>query len=491
MAGIGFKLQKILVDEIYLSAFKGFFFALVITSGPWLIMVLSLAILSIYSSFILEAEDKLLFNILLVHISVLTIIVTGTFQLFFTRIFSDKMYTKEREELSNIIATNLILTTVILVLLVSPFLIIEKTFPENIAYPVRMLSFYLVITFNIIWVLMNYISASDEFLGFVKHYIIGSSISVGLSGVLGYSSGLNGFIFGFYVGQGYIATILLYQNIKVFGIPNKLILSVIKKYPQYHILIVSGFFMYFGMWIDKFIYWYGSSGHQLTPILHYHADYNSIFFVAFLFMTPIMAIFFITMETSFYKIYYLYHEKYVYTETLERLKECCNEIRSTVINSLKYIVQVQGIVVVLSILFSQNILIFFKMPVDQQLLFSVILIGVFFHMLTLIICILLYYLDLKKETMLIYLTFLGLNGVLTMIFTKISNDITGWGYVITSIVTFVLSSYKLKISLESLNYIVFTKQKVPEQEEIKDIFIPATECYGRYYIKNGRRVLQK
>jgi uncharacterized membrane protein len=83
-----------------------------------------------------------------------------------------------------------------------------------------------------------------------------------------------------------------------------------------------------------------------------------------------------------------------------------------------------------------------------------------------------------------------MNGVLTVLFMQISDDITGWGYMITSILVFALSSYKLKVSLDSLNYLVFTNQKVPEQEESKDIFIPTTERYGRYYIKNGKRVLE-
>ena len=488
MAGIGFKLQKLLVEEIYLSALKGFFYALVITSGPWLIMVISLAFLSILFSFILCPQDQLVFNLLLVHISVLTIIITGTFQLFFTRIFSDKLYTKEREELPNVIMTNLLITMALLLILVFPFFLIKTTFPQNVTFFVKMLSFCLVFALNIIWVLMNYISTSDEFLNFITHYIAGSLISVTLGGLLGFLSGFSGFFFGFFTGQAYIATVLFYQTVKVFGFPTKILFSALYRFPQYRILLVSGFLLYIGMWIDKFIYWYGPSGQRLTPVFYYHSVYNEIFFAAFLLMTPIMAIFFITMETSFYKSYYAYHEKHIYTETLERLKESCNKVKKTVKSSLIYIIQIQGMVVVLGVLYSKNILAFLNIPVSHYPLFNVILIGVFFHMLMLITCILLYYLDLKFETMIIYFTFFCLNGILTLMFMHASEGHSGLGYMIFSIIVFVLSLWKLKVSLDNLNYLTFTRQKISEREDSEDIFISTTGCYGRYYMRNGKNI---
>ena len=489
MAGIGFKLQKLLLEEIYLSAFKGFFYALVITSGPWLIMVISLAILSIYFSFILNPQDHLLFNLLLVHISVLTVVTTGTFQLFFTRIFSDKVYSKKREELSNVIMTNLIVTMAVLMILVTPFIFFATPFPQNVAFSVKMLSFCLLFTLNIIWVLMNYVSASDVFIIFIKHYIIGSIITIVLGGLLGYFSEFSGFFFGFFIGQAYIASALFYLTIKVFGIPSKIYISAIYEYVHYRILIVSGFFMYMGMWIDKFIYWYGPSGNHLTPVLYYHPVYNEIFFAAFLLMTPVMAIFFIAVETSFYKSYYTYHEKHVYTATLEKLKESSYVVKNTVINSLMYIIRIQGLIVLLGLLFSKDILIFLNMPANQYILFNVILIGVFFHMLILITCILLFYLDLRTETMTIYVLFFCLNGSLTLIFMHIGGGYSGFGYMISSIVVCAYSLWKLKDSLNKLNYLTYTRQKIPEQENPEDIYIPSTGCYGRYYMRNGKKIL--
>ncbi len=489
MAGIGFKLQKMLVEDMYLSTFKGYFYALIITSGPWLIMVISLSVLSLFSSFLLSDENLLLFNTLFVHICVLALITAGTFQLFFTRVFSDKMYSGNRKELPNVIMTNLILSIVVLTIVILPFFIYHATFPPKTTIAVKLLTFLLIITVDIIWVLLNYTSASDDFMGFIKHYLAGCISSLILSALLGYYLGFNGFLLGFFIGQAYISIYLIFQTIKVFGLADKFDLSIVLKYPQYRVLILSGFFLYFGMWIDKFISWYGSFGKSFTPILYYNLGYNSIFYVAFLFTTPIMAIFLISMETSFYKKYYLYNRKLLYSGTLEHLKECCEDIKKTVKESLINIIRIQGMIIILGILFSKDILMVFKISESLQPLFSIVLVGVFFHMLTLIVCILLFYFDLKYETMIIYLAFFVLNGVSTFVFMKFGEKYTGMGYLVSSIMVFGYSVWRLQYNLNFMNFLSLTRHKMDEVKIVDDIFIPSTSCYGRYYIKNGEKLL--
>lgn len=489
MAGIGFKLQKLLAEEVYLSTFKGFFYALIITSGPWLIMVTTLSILSIYSTLILSSEDKLLFSLFIVHVSVVTIIITGTFQLFFIRIFSDRIYTKEREELPNVIMTNLMITTSLTIALSSPIFFIESAFPENVAFQEKIALFGLLIAFNIIWVLMNYLTASDNLISYVKHYCIGSLLGIILAGAQGYISGFSGFLWGFYTGQAYIATVLFYLIVKVYGLPHKISLTMIYKHHQYLILIISGFLLYSGMWIDKFIYWYGPSGQQFTSIFFYHSAYNDVFFIAYLLSTPIMAIFLISMETSFYRSYYTYHERSVYTAPLDGLNRSSEDVLKTVKQSLLNIIKAQGLIVVLGILFSKHLLALLNLPTNLYFAFSVALIGVFFHVLSLIICVVLYYIDLKNENLKIYTLFFILNGILSFIFMRFGNDISGFGYMIASIIVFCMALKELNYSLNNLNYFSFTKQQVPEQKNTSNIYNPSTGGYGRYYIRNGEKVL--
>lgn len=483
MAGIGFKLQKLLVEDMYLSLFQGFFYSMVITSGPWLIMVISLAFLSVLSTFLLNSADYTLFNILLVHIFSFTIIITGTVQLFFTRIFADKMYTKERAELPVVIISNLFFALCVTTLLITPFV-----FLLEIDFNIKIIVFSFFLTMTITWVLMNYISASEDFLGFIKYYIIGSIAGVLLGTVLGYSLNFVGFFLGFFLGQAYIAMILVVQTLKIFGFPKRIDFGYFQSFKNIHILIISGFCLYAGMWVDKFIYWYGPSGEAFSPLLYFHPSYDYIFYLAYLCTTPIMAIFFITMETSFYKRHYAYNKAMTNKATLEQLRKLRDDIIVCIKEQLANIIRIQGFLIVLCILFSPHILSFFNIDPSLTQRFIVILIGAFFHMLFLIVCVILLYFDLRKETMTIYATFLGLNCVGTLIFRQLPEAFTGFGYSSAAVVVFVFALWHLKTSLAKINYLSFTRHLMAEIK-IDEVYLTETGTYGRYYIKNGKHLI--
>lgn len=483
MAGIGFKLQKLFVKEEYLSIFQGFLYSLMITSGPWLIMVVSLSLLSILSSVFLGIEDRLLFNVLLVHIFSITIITTGTFQLFFTRIFADKMFSKEREKLPVVIMTNLALTVLLTSVIVIPFISLIR-----IDFPLKVLTFCFFITMNIIWILLNYISGSEAFLGFIKHYVIGATLGVLLGVAFGRSFGFSGFYLGFFIGQAYVAILLFIHTIRIYGLPEKIDFSMLKQFPQYHIMILSGFCLYMGMWIDKFIYWYGPTGKHLYAYLYYHPDYNDIFYFAFLFTSPIMAIFFITMETSFYLKYYAFNKAINNKASLQHLNKLKEEVIESVKQQLWNIVKIQGLIVLIGILYSKEALRFLNMSPDLTALMNIVLIGAFFHMFLLIVCILLLYFDLRVETFKIYGTFLVLNGLLSYITIFLGENYYGLGYTASAIIVFFYALYQLRAGLNELNYLSFTRHAMSE-ENIEAVYLEESTSYGRYYIKNGEQLI--
>jgi uncharacterized membrane protein len=652
MAGIGFKLQKLLVEEMYLSLFQGFFYALVITSGPWLIMVISLSVLMVFSR--LLNYDLGLFNFLLVHIFAITIIITGVFQVFFTRVFADKMYTKERDELPKIIMTNLVLTLLITAVLLIPFLWFVMA---GLSFAVQMLTFGLFLTVTVIWVLINYVSASESFMTFIKHYGIGCVISIVVGVGLAYSlngfritdqvveqlgqpsfvvkdatinrlrgaglpedllttldgtknitirgreaflqalgdtigaaraeqyqdaildaiqttevptlvltqlqtlqgqtftaslphklqsiftlkdpaeqaflnklrdtigpeqtasfralllrdanTGLymSGFLAGFLLGQAYIALVLFVQIIKIFGFPAALDFSVLRTFSHYHVFLLSGFFLNAGLWVDKFLYSYGPLAlPSFKPLywdyiraaynygaMNLYTLYTDPFYLAYLSTTPILALFFISMETSFYTRYYAYNKAMVNRARLGLLRRLRGEIIDCVRDQLGNIIKVQSIVIVLCILFSAKIITFLNISEQFALSFNIIVFGAFFHIMFLIICITLLYYDLRTETMQMYAAFFILNTVLTVILMGLGwEQYLGLGYTAAALLVFAYSFYPLKVNLKDINYLSFTRQKMAE-EKIEHVFIKGnlkgTGAYGRYYIKDGERLI--
>ena len=165
------------------------------------------------------------------------------------------------------------------------------------------------------------------------------------------------FILDLFIGQVYIALLLVVHTIKIYGFPVNIGFSFLTKFPKYRILIFSGFFFYLGMWLDKFIYWYGPSGKSIYSILYYHLpNYNDIFYFAFLFTTPIMAIFFIAMETSFYLKYYAFNKAINNKASLKELRKLRDEVALSVKQQLWNIAKIQGLIILLGLIFSEEVL---------------------------------------------------------------------------------------------------------------------------------------
>jgi polysaccharide biosynthesis protein PelG len=492
MAGIGFKLQRLLVEEVYLSQFKVFSYALIITSGPWLVMIVSLYTLWLLSTFLTEApliseQGWRLFYILLVYIYFLTAVITGVFQLFFTRLFADRVYFKERSELPNVITTNLLLTFAVLTLCAVPFVWLLPA-----GFLVKVLAFSLFLITNTIWVFFNYISSSDDFLGFIQHFVIGSALSFALGTGLGFwFHDFWGMLLGFTLGQLYIALSLFIKSCEIFGLPGKLYFAEIRAHRRYNILLLSGFFLYAGIWVDKVIFWYSPSGRALHgSILHYHPAYNDMFYLAFLFSTPMIAVFFIMMETSFYRKYYAYNKAVLHKGTLTTLQRYRIGIIESIRRSLINIVRVQGLIIVLGILFSRKILVLLQQSPHLDLLFSIMLPGVFCHMLILKICVLLLYFDIKEETVQIYAAFFVLNEGLTLLTLFLGEAYRGLGYTLAGLIVLMYALRQLRFCLQHLNYLTFTRQAMPGYIRTKDIYVSETGRYGRYYLKDGKQLIK-
>jgi uncharacterized membrane protein len=489
LAGIAFKLQRIVSSESYTSVIRGFIYAIILTSGPWLIIVISLGTLSIYSTFIINLASRQLFKILLVNNYFLTIMVTGTLQLFFTRIFADKMFEKQREALPNVIMCNLITALAAVSLVSIPFILLIEA-----SFVIKVLTFSLFIAITVSWVLINYVSASDSFLNFIKHYLIGAGASLLLGYVLGFLFGFIGLYSGFILGQVYIAIMLFLKTFKVFGFPDKLNVKDITSKLYYVDLLASGFLLYAGMWVDKIILWYGPSGKQFNSILYYNPHYDDVFYIAFLLSTPIIAIFFIVIETDFYKAYYGFFRRMMkkgFLGKLDRIKKAGEKLIMCVDSSIRMLILVQTIVTIGAILLSKQILHLFNMSEEIDTLLAIVIIGRFFQMMMLIVCVLLLYFDLRRESIKIYGLFFFLNLVLTLLFLQWGEQFNGVGMTIASVVSFIYATRLLRHYLRKAIYYTFTKRELPYATRTeRRILLHKTESFGRYYVKDGKPLIK-
>ena len=100
MAGIGFALKRVIAEDTYLGQAKGYLYAALISSGPWILSVLTLSLLGIITARFLPTEERNLFFATLTYAFAFSLITTGIIQMVTTRYLADKLYLKEMEAFS-------------------------------------------------------------------------------------------------------------------------------------------------------------------------------------------------------------------------------------------------------------------------------------------------------------------------------------------------------------------------------------------------------
>ena len=95
MAGIGFKLKKMLMEDTYASILKAYLYSAVISSGPWLLSIFCLSFLGILSPILLQENNWSgarweVFAATIVYVFAFSLILTGMITMIITRYVADK-----------------------------------------------------------------------------------------------------------------------------------------------------------------------------------------------------------------------------------------------------------------------------------------------------------------------------------------------------------------------------------------------------------------
>ncbi|MGI9287322.1 MAG: exopolysaccharide Pel transporter PelG, partial [Pseudomonadales bacterium] len=145
MAGIGFELRRILNRDTYVATLQAYLYAGLISSGPWVLSILSVLLIGILS--VSVVAPTLLVTQFLVSVTYLmsaSLIFTGGLQLMFTRFISDRLF----EERDDIILPNLIgillLITALAGLLGTLFIFLM--FDESLLYRILMVANFVTLT---------------------------------------------------------------------------------------------------------------------------------------------------------------------------------------------------------------------------------------------------------------------------------------------------------------------------------------------------------
>ncbi len=463
MAGIGFRLKKSLTDETYTGLIKGYLFAAIIAAGPWIFSVISINALSFFISSNFSKEDFQFFNAIITYSFCFSLILFGCVDTVITRYLSDKLYFQE----THMLTASFSMMWMFVLLFFSVFAIPFYYF-NDISLFFKIMGYTFFLCLGSIWLCMIFLGAAKKYIPIVLGFIIGGVASYVFGKYLGTLYGLPGVFLGYLSGQFIILFILLWRVYAEFSFTPFFSIEWITYFKKFPLLILVGLFLNLGIWIDKILFWFSKEdGKQVVSLFYNDENYGSPVFIAYLTMIPVLTLFLVRIETSFYIYYKKYFNAIDTKQGLKTILKRKEELVTCIQESIPPVLQIQGFLTAVAIYFAPQIIDFFHFPSTSTAIFRIATLGVFMQSLFMITNILLLYLLEYKKVILINFIFFVTNFLFTKICFKLGFTFWGFGIFFASLIALFLSYFFLSKQLKDLEFKTFFGQPLVQPKMYK------------------------
>ena len=455
MAGIGFEIRKILEKDTLLSILEAYGFAGLIGSGPWVLSVLGVMLIGILSFGLVVPQTLIVqFLVSVTYLMASSLILTGVLQLMFTRFVADRLFEKKR----GIILANL-MGAIWLTLLAAGIIgacILWLWFDEPILYELLMLANFVVLCG--LWIAVIFLSSMKQYMQIVVLFFAGYSIAV-LGSLAMTPFGLPGLLGGVLLGHSFLFFSFLYLIIREYPGTHFVEFSFLRRRLIFISLIFTGLFFNAAVWVDKFIFWFTPETSQpIIGPLRASLIYDLPIFLAYLSIIPGMAVFLVRMEADFAEHYDQFYNAVREGDTLGHIYYFKDQMVYTARQGIYEIFKVQGMTVVILLLWGEDILRLIGISPLYLRLFYVDVIGVSIQVLLLAILNVLFYLDYRRLALGLTAFFLVANAFLTWLSIQLGAAFFGYGFAVSVALTVIIGLWLLSWKMDRLEYETFMLQ---------------------------------
>ncbi len=453
MAGIGFELRKLLRKDTLLGLIRAYAYAGVISSGPWVLSIIGILIIGIFSlGTVIPDVAVAHFQVTVTYMIAFSLILTGFLQLAFTRFCADRVF-ENREELilPNFGGVTLLVTAIagVVGLLAALFL-----FPgESILYRALVVASFVVLC-NI-WIATVFLSGMKQYKAILWLYALGYSITV-LGAYWLRVFNLEGLLLGFLLGQVTLLAGMLVLIVR--GYPATRIVSFeffSSKY-LFPSLMFVGLFYNAGVWADKIMFWYfpGTGGQVIGP-MHASLIYDIPVFLSYLSLIPGMAVFLVRMETDFVEYYNNFYTAVREGGSLSYIEDMRNQMVFVIRQGIFQILKIQAIAAL--VIMATGAQIFAALGISELYLplLKVQLVAAALQVVFLAIINVFCYLDQRRMLVLLTSLFLVLNIIFTAISLSLGPQFFGFGYMAALGVCVLVGLWLVNRKMGELEYVTF------------------------------------
>jgi len=468
MAGIGFELNKMARRDDLTGLAGAYLHSLFAIAGPWLFTVIALA----FTTYLYGGSDSvemLNFRGVIVYNFSFSLALSAPVFTIMTRYLADQIHVK------NVTTTpTVMLESLLLVALCNlPLAVFFYGYYFDMPLDLRLAGFSNMFLIASVWCLSVYLTALKNFSAVTWTFIIGMTVAV---------------LSAEFYGHHHAATMVACYNVGLAIIVFMLSGRIFAEYP-YHLtrkfstkpfwkkyweLAVGGFFYNAALWIDKWIMWYAPEAAQLPTKMRFFPDYDSAMFMAAMTILPSIAMFVFAIETNFFHHYRRFYGNILAHASLRRIRQFHQKIIAAILEGLRNLVALQGVVTFLAIVLAPQIFERVHMFYVQLSIFRLGALGSFFQVLVLFSMIVLSYFDCRRANMWIAVFYFTSNAILTLLTLQAGYKFYGYGFFLSSVVTFFVAASVLLSHVRKLPYHAFITNnnsvKVPKVHTSADYF---------------------
>lgn len=454
MAGIGFALRKLTRQDDLLGVLQGYTHCALASTGPWVFTILSLGAITLFGSRFASEQELVGFRLLIIYNFAFSLVMSGPVVMVATRYLSDLIYKKNVEEAPGMMLGSLALLYGTQALIVGPFYL----FYLDLDLWVRLAAFANFFLITGIWLVSQFLSALKDYTSVTRAFAGGMFMGMGGAFLMAPIGSVAGMLVGFSAGLAFILFSLIarvfaeypYGVIRPFGI--------FRYFIQYWEIAVGGLVYNLAIWIDKWIMWLSPNREVLAYGLVSYPDYDGAMFLAYLSILPSMALFVFSIETDFFENYLRFYRDIQRHATYERIEKNHQRLIQTTLGSSRTFFIVQGSVTLTVLLLAPKIFDAFGISFTQLGIFRFGVLGALFHALFLFLSIFLAYFDLRRVTLGLQMLLLVTNGGFTYLSMKMGFAYYGSGYLLASLVSFVVAFFVTNHYLSRLPFQTFVRR---------------------------------
>jgi uncharacterized membrane protein len=429
-------------------------YAALVSSGPWVLSILSLALLGFLASDA-SRQEMSLFYIAVTHVFAFSLIFTGPLQLVLTRYAADRIYEKREELVFPAFLSAAAATACGALAVGGVFFFFFTTTPLLF----RIGATELFVAVSSLWLAAVLLSAVKEYW----QVLICFGVGYGSSFVLAWRLqplGVSAIMYGFAMGQVILLAYLVRILYRQFGGRASGEHSLFSYFRKHWALAACGFLYNAGIWSDKLLHWWFSPHNMhVAGSLYASPFYDQAVSLSFLSIAPGMAVFLLSMETQFAGHYSAFFETILNKASLSAIRQA-KQAMLTLKEGLSVVMKVQGLVTFTAIVLAEDILRVTGLGSVQTIVFQTTLLGVFLLVLFLAFLTVLFYLDRPRQALLCCAAFAATNILVTSCTLFGDERWYGFGFVVAAAVGMVLAARFANYHLHLLEYETFTAQDV-------------------------------